>query len=149
MIADPNAPLDVLERELDDKLRAIAGHEVVHEKGRHWYWGQGNNRCYAILLDDAGPTEHEEGAPKERALELLRPLVDLGYSGALPAAAARLALSSMASAKHVRLARGPHPAGRTHALLAAVTVYLEDLDVEELTAALRELDGFTLPFDGA
>ena len=144
MINDANAPLEVLESELDAHLRELVGDDLTHAPGRYWRWGDASRRSYAILIDDAGPASREPGEPPERALELIRLLTDLGYAGTLSVSTAREALLRMGAARHIRLARRAHPEGQTLALVAASTVFLEDLDTPELEAALRELDALAL-----
>lgn len=80
----------------------------------------------------------------EPTLEITRPLRDLGYDGALPPHEAISALADGATRLHARICIGPDPAGsRRLSLLLQGTLYLADLQREELDALVGELGGAT------
>lgn len=144
VIPDPGVPLDELVPAVEATLRELTGGDVARLGPRCWSWRVGEAELFAALLEDAGPRRREPGAQPERALELIKPLHDLDYSGALDPELATQALVGMSASMHARLAAGSHPDGsRKQALLAITTLFLEDLDVAELKAAYDEVIGLS------
>lgn len=121
-------------------LARLFGDEVHATSGSTWSGGVPGSACWFVLLSDAGPERCEDGEPPEQALEVIKPLADLGYSGTLNPDRAAGYLRAMATLKHARFARRSHPDGSGRIAIAAiVTLYLAELDDEELVAAVEEL----------
>ncbi|MFO7562069.1 MAG: hypothetical protein R6X02_05455 [Enhygromyxa sp.] len=91
---------------------------------------------------DLGYRELDSDSPSEPALELIRPLKDLGLTGSMSASEAMAALESGAQRKFTRMMLGAAPGRSRHQwLMLGATLQLADLQVEELQAALAELCG--------
>ncbi|KIG15331.1 hypothetical protein DB30_05663 [Enhygromyxa salina] len=136
MIPDIDAPIDELERAIDQRLREWVGPQIEHNRFR-WSWSTPQGLLFAVL---EVPAASEQQPDAEPTLELLRVLRDLGHSGTLAPDDAITVLAAGATLFHARICIGPDPGGsRRIALLLQGTLYLGDLQREEFDALVREL----------
>jgi hypothetical protein len=141
VIDDLAAPLEAIELELDAAFRIIIGEGLDFTPGEGWRWSTDTTDIYCFLEE----SQDEPGALPERTLEIVRPLLDLGFNGHLPPDRALAVLQSAGHYKQVRIAVDVHPhSRRRQSLLAIVTLHLEDLDPQELRGAIAEIQSATL-----
>jgi hypothetical protein len=137
MIPDLDVTIDELERAVDERLREWVGPQV-ERTCTGWSWPTPQGALFVFL---ELPAASEQQPDPEPTLELMRVLEDLGY-GALAPDAAMAALARGAERLHARVCIGHDPRGsRRNALLLQGTLYLADLQREELDALVGELGG--------
>lgn len=138
VIDDLSAPRSDIEQELDVLLRQLVGPQLALTPGRSWRWTTEAGELFCFL--EELPRDEEPGTAAERILELVRPVADLGFTDQVPPEQARALLRSTSNTRQARIARGAHPGRSRHqALLATITLHLEDLDADELDLAIRQL----------
>lgn len=125
----------------ESMLHELFGVDATSVRPGAWKLGEAKSALWIVYLSDAGPQRREEGEPPEPALELIRPLEDLGFAGAVRPEDAARHLRTMSKAAHLRLTRRAHPDTSGRMTLAAVaTLYLQDLDLAELRATAEEIE---------
>lgn len=132
------------DRELREWVVALLsqafGDALVAVRPGAWKAAREDVEIWALYLADAGSAERADGDMAEPALEMVRALDDLGYAGTVRPVEAAAHLRRMAEARHVRMTRRAHPDASGRIATAAVaTLYLQDLQVAELVAAVEEI----------
>jgi hypothetical protein len=144
MVTETNSEL-ASENKAFSTLHKLFGTDVQSVSPRAWKIDDAESAIWVVYLPDAGPQRREEDEPPEPALELIRPLEDLGYAGSVCPEDAARHLRAMAEADHLRLTRRAHPDASGRITLAAVaTLYLQDLDLAELRATAEAIRAIAL-----
>lgn len=129
-------------------LHDLFGADAASVRPGAWKLGDTESVLWAVYLPDAGPERKEEGEPPEPAIELIRPLEDLGFAGGVRPEDAARHLRAMSKAAHLRLTRRAHPDASGRIALAAVaTLYLQDLDLAEFRAIAEEIGAVAVERD--
>ncbi len=136
MVIDPMSTTDeALAEHVESLLASVADFDLRREP---FGWRMTAAECEVLVelvyrgLDGDNPSEP--------ALELMRPLEDLGLKGSMSASGAIAALASGAQRSFTRVMLGAAPGtSRRQWLMLGATLSLVDLQVEELHAALAEL----------
>lgn len=139
MVTETNSE-DGLDAKAESMLCELFKADMTCVRPGVWKLSDGESALWAVYLTDAGPTRKEEGELPEPALELIRPLEDLGFAGILRAENAANRLRAMADFVYLRLTQRAHPDASGRMTLAAVaTLYLEGLDLPELETTADEI----------
>ena len=141
MVTETNSEA-VLDAKAESMLRELFGADLTCLEAGVWKVGDGESALWAVYLPDAGPMRKEEGELPEPALELIRPLEEVGSSGSVRPEDAARHLRAMSKFLYLRLAQRVHPDASGRLIFAAVaTLYLDGLDLPELKTTADEILG--------